>query len=260
MGLLLLAALAAPGQAQENPEDVLNRAIALADEGEWEQSIGLLEDLLSNPKRLGVSKRMQARKYLGINHILLGSEEQAVTVFKDLVREDTAFTMDDLAVDGDTPDLEVVRFFGQALLEVRREELEARQAQLDLTSRRGALMRSALLPGWGQRYLGYRARSYTVMGLTAAAIAYAVVSETNFRRVRDDYRNASTGAEFDQLFEDYRTRADRADLALGAVAVVWGYNIIDALVAGPNLLRPSEKTLVLRRMGDGVQLSLIRNF
>lgn len=223
----------ARAQAATDPAAALALALALNGDGEWEYSSLVLDEILQEPGRLALASRSRARKYLGINRILLKRDDAAVEVFKDLVREDSQFGMDDLAIDGHTP-AQVVQLFGQAILEVRREELAQRQAQLSQTSRGSAFVRSVLMPGWGQRYQGYRARSFVMLGLTLASAAYVGSTDAAFRQARRDYQKAGAGEDFAQLFQEYTDRADNADRALGILAAVWAYNMIDALIQGPN--------------------------
>ena len=124
----------------------MEQAIAQFYQGEWEQSIGVMNGLLENPE-MELGERSRARKFVALGYILLGRPDEAVEVYKQIVRDDPAFDMDSLTIQGgETPD-EAVRYFGQALLEVRREEMRAREAQLSLTSRKGAILRSVVLPG-----------------------------------------------------------------------------------------------------------------
>ena len=248
-----------PAEAQEN-NPPLQQAIALFDEGEWEQAIDILDGLL-NAGELPRDERSRVRKFIGLGHILLGQEEKAVAVFKDIVREDRAFDMNALARGLAGRPTEAFRLFGQAVLEVRQEEIEAREAQLRLTSRRGALLRSAVLPGWGQRYLGYRNRGYMMLGLAVASISYAAIAEGDYRSARDGYNRATAGADFDRLLNDYATRADRADLALGIVAAVWVLNMVDAATQGPNItVRSSGLALRQRPADNGLRVVFWRRF
>lgn len=254
--LCLLASGPADAQQRKTP---LQQAIVLFHQGEWEQAIDTLGQLL-NIGRLSEEERSLARKYIGVGHILLGQEKKAVEVFKAIVREDPGFDMDALALGDEEPPVEAVRYFGQAVLEVRQEEIRAREARLRQTSRRGALLRSAVFPGWGQRYLGYRGRGFMMLGLMAVSSTYVVITERAYRKAREDYE---TGVfDFSTRYSAYTTRADRADLALGLLGAVWLLNIIDAAVQGPNITAPASSGIAVRQeaAGKGLRVMLWKRF
>jgi hypothetical protein len=229
--------------------------------GEWEGAITSLTELLLEGN-LGKQEESQARKFIGLSHILLGNEGKAIVVYKDLVRNDPDFTMQDLSIEGNEPPGDAIRILGEAVLTVRQEEIRLRDAQLSQTSRKVAFMRSLALPGWGQRYQGYRGRSYMLLGLTAGSIGYAVWTEMGFRDARDAYNSAPRGTgdvEFDKLYTDYKDKGDLADLALALVGGFWALNAIDAAIQGPNITR-QMMAIQPAPAGDGVQLVYTKRF
>ncbi len=235
-------ALAMPSGAQELE---LQEAIELYEEkGAWEQSITAL-GLLLGKDNLDADQRRRARITLAKAHISLGQEGLAVGVYKQIVRENASF---DMRAFGDDAPAIFLKNFGQAVIELRNEEMQAREDQLSRTSQRTAFLRSTALPGWGQRYQGYRSRGYIMLGLTGASIAYAVVADRRFRDVRDTYEGAPAGANFETLYRDFQDQSDRADLALGLVAGIWVFNMIDAGLQGPNITRSG---LALKPNGRG---------
>lgn len=80
-----------------------------------------------------------------------------------------------------------VRYFAQATLQWRQEQLQRQHERLEQTSRTGAFIRSLALPGLGQRYQGYRGRSLALLSLAGASIAYAVVADRSYDDARDAY-------------------------------------------------------------------------
>jgi hypothetical protein len=250
-----------PCAAQMTGQQIEQAIDLLLNQGEWEEAVIKLTEL-SKSGKLEDSQNTQVQKYLAIGFIFLGEEEQAVAAFKNLVRKNPNFSMDDLAIEGGDPPPKAIRFFGQAVVEVRQEELLALEAQLSQTSRKVAFMRSLALPGWGQRYQGYRGRSYMLLGLTAGSIGYAVWTEMGFRDARDAYDSAPRGTgevEFDKLYTDYKDKGDLADLALALVGGFWAMNAIDAAIQGPNYTRQGM-ALQAAPAGDGVQLVFSKRF
>ncbi|MBT4502376.1 MAG: hypothetical protein HOC74_31875 [Gemmatimonadetes bacterium] len=265
--MVLLVALAfvllgtVPCAAQTMEPQIEQAIDLLLNQGKWDDAVTKLTEL-SNTSQLSDPQSTQVLKFLAIGNLFLGQEEEAVASFKKLVRRNSNFTIDDLAIGGDEPSPEAIRFFGQAVVEVRQEELLALEAQLSQTSRKVAFMRSLALPGWGQRYQGYRGRSYMLLGLTAGSIGYAVWTEMGFRDARDAYDGAPRGtgeAEFEKLYTDYKDKGDLADLALALVGGFWALNAVDAAIQGPNITRRAI-ALQAAPAGDGVQLVFSKRF
>lgn len=245
--------LAEPAGAQGN--EALEQAIALYEAGYWEKAVAALNQLLDE-EELSEKERSEARKVLAFSYSLLDDKESTVNTFKAIVREDPTFGISSL--EGDEVSDTLIRYFLQAALEVRREELEAYRERLMRTSRSTAFLRSAVLPGWGQQYQGYAGRGYVLMGLTAASIGYAVIADRAYRNARDAYARAQS--DFDTLYDDYATKGDRADLALGIVGAVWVLNVIDAVAQGPNLAPQQGPELTASVRADGLRVVYCARF
>ena len=255
--LIVWAAGVAHGQT---PAQQLESAITSIEANDPEPALPVLHELLASG-RLDKAQRTEARKYLGLGHLFLGQEDEAVEVFKDLVGDAPEFRAGDLVYSyTDTPTDYHVRYFAQATLEWRQEQLERRRARLAATSRQGAVVRSLLLPGLGQRYQGYRGRSWAILGLAGASTAYAILADQSFRDARDTYDSAELGADFDGLWDDYTQKSDTADTALGIAVAVWALNLVDAALTGPNLSGLELFSLAPTSTPGGAQLSMALEF
>lgn len=267
-GLLIAVALfmtMEPSSAQEGG-GTLEEAIRLFEDGDWEESAPHFETLLlpAETELTGQEKKV-IRKYLAWIHMLNDDPQGAKAVLKAAISSDASFFLSDLSLPDEEPTMDMKMVFAQAVLEVRQEEVERRMAVLERASHAQAFFRSALLPGLGQRYQGYKGKSLAVLGLAAGSVVYAVVADRAYRNARDDYRNASAGtdrAEFDQLYTEFSDKSTTADFALGIVAAAWGINLLDVLVSGPNLAGLHHATVQVqpRRGGGGTQLALVKRF
>lgn len=247
--------LGSSGIWAQDLETELGQAVQLYQDGEWEAATQALTQLLETGQ-LSKSQRTRARQTLAEAYISMRQPEKAVEAYKQIVRDDRSFNMRSL---GEDPEAMLLRHLGQAVLEVREEEQREWEEQLSRVSRGAALVRSALLPGWGQRYQGYRWRGHVMLGLTLSSIAYAVVTEKDYRKARDGYEDARE--EFDQRYDQYTRKADRADLALGIVGSLWVANMLDAVFQRPALPRAGV-SLELKPIYDraGLQVALLQSF
>lgn len=113
-------------------------------------------------------------------------------------------------------------------------------------TRQGAIWRSLVLPGWGQRYAD-RTRIGTAYTVTeVAALAFAVIAWNDYQgktdtytRARDAYDNADYGDNLLQLYDDRMAAYDDADAAKSTLTMVAGiaiavyvWNVADVLLWG----------------------------
>ncbi len=149
--------------------------------------------------------------------------------------------------------------------------LRARDGVLRLGSaeggfRREGVLRSLLLPGYGQLREGRRFQGLLWGFGSAAAAMTALLYEFEFQKVRDDYLESSAlllrGSPSDEgyiglmdntfrLEANTNARRRDRDFALGAIGLYWGLGLIDAALF--------HGDLDLREGSDGsVQVSLVR--
>jgi len=95
----------------------------------------------------------------------------------------------------------------------------------------GAMLRSLVLPGWGQVFNGQRRKGFTVGVLTLGLLGATVVTYVAADQALNDYRALGAGtsaADFDTAF----SRADGMALTNQALGIsfytLYAYNILDA--------------------------------
>lgn len=109
-----------------------------------------------------------------------------------------------------------------------------------LRSRRDAVFRSMLVPGWGQSYNRQPVKGLVVGGLTLATLGGALAFHLSGRTAEEDYRSkttaaalgASPGAEAVALRERAESRYAWRNGLLWAAAGVWVVNVVDAYAFG----------------------------
>jgi hypothetical protein len=118
---------------------------------------------------------------------------------------------------------------------------QALSFRLQPLEKRSMLLRSAIFPGWGQRYAGHRTRGtiYTLAAQLAIASAFAteddyVRSSLEYERARAEYLEATTldqvlahKREMIDRHEDLRDRYNVRNISLGVLAGIWVMNLID---------------------------------
>lgn len=116
-----------------------------------------------------------------------------------------------------------------------------------VTDRYGArgLVRSIVIPGWGQLYKGSTLKGCLILGGTAAIAAGIIFTENQ----RADYVRKIKATHNQNLIKSYRTKRDHfataRNICIGAAAALYVYNLVDAIVA------PGASRIVVRNYGRG---------
>lgn len=91
---------------------------------------------------------------------------------------------------------------------------------------RNAVIRSALVPGWGQHFNREPVKG-AMMGLTFFASALGAVHY--YRQSQDSYDDyKAQGVPSSDLYDDYESEKTYASVLGGVALFMWGYSMIDA--------------------------------
>ncbi len=98
--------------------------------------------------------------------------------------------------------------------------------------RPAATLRSAVLPGWGQRYKGSGTKGWVMTGAWVAAIGGATAAHIQRQNAQDAYLAETDPDLVADRYDTYNTwHKVRGGLFVGAAAV-WLYSAVDALTSG----------------------------
>ena len=114
-------------------------------------------------------------------------------------------------------------------------------------SKTGALLRSLVVPGFGQLYSGRKLSAYSFMGIELALIGLAFNSQSTFNSLQSDQDaaralyDASTSqadietyaAQLVAIDADLQTANDQLMLFSASAAGLWAVNVIHAFITGP---------------------------
>ena len=122
-------------------------------------------------------------------------------------------------------------------------------------SKTGALMRSMVLPGFGQIYSGRKLSAYSFMGVELALIGLAAKSNSDYASFQTEYVNQLVnynGATVPEDIAKYKARVEKAwagmtrtndqlTLFSAAAGGLWLINAIHAFLTGPDLADNTSK-------------------
>ena len=110
-----------------------------------------------------------------------------------------------------------------------------------------AMLRSLMLPGWGQFFNEQYTKGYVIAGTELVLLSTALVFYTQANSTYSDYENGSAS------YDDYTKKIDTTNMVVGVFAAVWIYNVIDAYI---NAFGPDEGSLLRK---DGFTVAVNNN-
>jgi tetratricopeptide (TPR) repeat protein len=233
--LVLLCCAIGSVFAQEVPDDSLVRMLEAAKSfyngGEYESAIRELEDALQYLKQLKSGDQVEAYKYLAFSYVAFGDNEKAKAQFKKALVLNPALKLDPAQV---SP--KIIKVFEEAKAEmatappVIEPEPEPPITPVRQTSTIGALWRSCLLPGWGQKYKGDSSKGSKLMLAAGVTFGLSAVSITLMSVTHDAYLDVPPGnsGEMDDKYKMYKFWSNAAFFSAVSFGVVYLYNIYDA--------------------------------
>jgi len=122
-------------------------------------------------------------------------------------------------------------------------------------TRFGALIRSTIIPGWGQFYSNRSLMGWTMLGSEIAVGALAYMQYSAYQTANDDfidfqaqYRSSIIPTEIADLkqqaqssYSDMSTAKDQVTTMVYAVGAIWVANMVHAAITGPKDVAAVEK-------------------
>ncbi len=92
----------------------------------------------------------------------------------------------------------------------------------------GAFFRSAIIPGWGQKYKGHDGAAIWIFTSEIAALTVAAISYGKTYKLKNDIRNAGTTDVYDLTLK-YDKWKNVNNISLAIAAVIYGINLTTAI-------------------------------
>lgn len=248
------AALAQPGA---DPGSVVEQVEAAYENLEYDEAEAQARRALARFEVFTPDQLVRLHTTLGLILYARRDELEASEQFRAALSLDPELTLDPLLVSPVT-----LAFFEDTRATLLRENDTAAQEPIPTIRyirledpRPAATWRSAVLPGWGQRYKGEATKGWILTGLATATTAGTLAAHLQYEQAHDAYL-AETDPDRIRERDDTQNRwyNARGGLALG-MAAVWLYAAADAvLTGGPEDAEPSA--LQLRPTPGGARLVL----
>ncbi len=233
VGLLLLWPLHGIAQPGADPTMLLSRVESAYENLEYDEAEALARAALSRFEAFNPDQLIRLHTTLALILYAKGEELEAAEQFRGALTLNPNLQLDPLLVSPVT-----VAFFGEtkAAFARERETVETpnptvRYVQVH-DQRPAATLRSAVVPGWGQRYKGESTKGWVMTGVWAAALGGAAAAHFQRQDALDAYLAESDPDLVADRYATYNTwHKVRGGLLAGAAAV-WIFSTVDALATG----------------------------
>lgn len=197
----------------------------------YQEVITLSETIISQQNQYPDSILLPVLRMRTIAFYSLGDSRNAVNNYLEILRRQPDFRFDPLRT---SP--KIIDYFA----DIRKNFLE-RQSAVDSSSvlppativnqpfPRGAMMRSLLLPGWGQLHQGNKTKGWIFATLGAASLTGAIYFAIDTRDKADRYLAITDPTRFDAAYDDYNAAYQKRNVLFAAFSLVWLYSQIDLL-------------------------------
>lgn len=225
--ILLLMTSAVSAQEQRSPEAVIDTVDKAYRALEYEKAETMAREALSDYQELTVDQLIQLHRLLAIVQISQNERTAARRQFEAALSLDPNLQLDPTFVSPKIIDFyeKVREAYLTASGRTPADSLAVRYRLLH-DSRSAAVLRSVILPGWGQMYMGQSRKGWWMMGGWGISLGGALLAHT----VRDDALSARQ-----ETFGWDRARTG----FLVAAAGIWIGSYLDALLTQPDSSTPT---------------------
>jgi hypothetical protein len=152
----------------------------------------------------------------------------------------------------------ILAYFGSVKSELQAGGIDDAQAVSRYVfvgdPRRDAVLRSMVLPGWGQLYKGHKIKGWVFSGAWATAIGGALWAHRKRADAEEFYEAASDTLSAVQRYPRFnRWHKARNGLVQGA-ALVWVVSYVDALLTGSSISDSRDPLLLRISKGNDAQM------
>ncbi|MFH1714712.1 MAG: hypothetical protein ABH857_00735 [Elusimicrobiota bacterium] len=102
-----------------------------------------------------------------------------------------------------------------------------------------AVVRSLIIPGWGQSFLDKKDKGLILMIAAGAGLASALYFKLKSDTFYNDYENK--GLRDDELYDDYIDYTNYMYYSLAFTAIVWLFGVLDAYSTGKKIENSRKK-------------------
>jgi tetratricopeptide (TPR) repeat protein len=249
-GYIAVAILAASLMLYAQPSSAdsskkMNESMEAYQGGDYDKCIDRLNDLMANIGEMTKAERIKAYTYMGLCLASMGRTEDAKAEFRKALDMDST-----LALDPSTTSPKILRLF---------EETRTELAEKPKKAHYWAVLRSLVVPGWGQVYNDQDTKGYVMMGCAAASLGFITYTHYDFDKKNDAYRDERGGfASINDKYKKYEEAGKLRNTSYYVAGAVWTVGIADALIYGLKRDARQASAGYFFTMSEGTPMAVVK--
>lgn len=212
----------------ETIQERLNKAILYYDDGNYQEVIKILNEVITN-STISLNEEINARTYLAFSYVAIDNRAEAKRQFILILKKKKLFSLNPEFVSPKI--IEVYKEAERMVKKPTREKIIKIRKPPPTTTE--CLVKSALLPGWGQITKREEKKGKLLIGAFSVSIAGLALSHLAYLSARNNYMNAVTTSDIEYQYSrynfTYKTRYAMMEITL----FVWFYGLTDILLTEP---------------------------
>lgn len=229
--LLIFSALHTIASAQISAQDsVILRIKAEFDKGNFNEAKNIALEALHSKEAYSEDDLFQIHQYLAFVYVARGELENAIKDFKEALKIKPDHRYDPRKV---SP--KIVDVFQQALEEYQTAQEYQKKEHKFSYIKLEAGAKSLIFPGLGQLHKGQKTKGYILMGAESVSIAALALSQWQFMKAHDEYKQARMPGDIENKYREYNAYYKIRNLSAVAVGVIYVYSFLDCLYTAPSI-------------------------
>ncbi len=212
----------------EATQDSINKAILLYDDGNYQESIRILE-FASKDTMLTLDEELSARTYLAFSYVALGKRTDAKEQFISIIKKQEGFSLNPEFVSPKI--IEVFKEAKKMVKEPNTENIITIREKPPGIAR--CLVQSSLFPGWGQMSRGDSRKGKFLIGTFSVSVAALALSHLAYLSAENSYIHAETQSDIEHQYSRYNFAYKTRYVMMQVSFLVWLYSITDILLTEP---------------------------
>jgi hypothetical protein len=228
--LCILSLLSIPSliHCTEGIEEKLSEAILLYDEGNFQEASIVLKEIIQDTTATE-EEEICARTYLAFSLVARDLHHQAKSQFIEILKIKKDFFLNPEFV---SP--KIIEVFKEAEKVVQRNN----SGQIILTkesppSMTRCLVKSSVLPGWGQISRGENKKGRFLIGAFSVSLAALTLSHLAYLSAENNYMNAETRSDIEYQYSRYNFTYKTRYVLMEVSLFIWLYSMTDIFLNEP---------------------------
>lgn len=212
----------------ELAQERLNKAILIYDEGNFQEASNILEEIIEDTI-ITRDEEISARTYLAFSYVARGKRMEAKKQFIKILKLNEDFSLNPEFV---SP--KIIKVFKEAEKMTKKPDTEKIiKMKIKPPSTAQCLVKSSLLPGWGQVSRGEKKKGNFLIGAFTVSLAALTLSHLAYLSAENSYMNAEIKSDIEYQYSRYNFTYKTRYIMMEVSLFIWLYAVTDIFMTEP---------------------------